>query len=126
MTSLRRLRRNESGMSMVFVSIGLAAFLTATTMAIDVGMFMTARSQAQNAADAAALAGATALAFNNFDDRTTSGPAVTGAINTARANPVIGAPPSVTAADVVFPADPGTGQNDLVQVTVYRTQAREI
>jgi len=124
MTPLRRLRRNESGMSMVFVSIGLAAFLTATTMAIDVGMFMTARSQAQNAADAAALAGATALAFNNFDDRTTSGPAVTGAINTAHANPVIGAQPSVTSADVVFPADPATGQNDLVQVTVYRTQAR--
>ena len=51
-------------------------FLAATTLAIDVGMFMTARSQAQNAADAGALAGAVALAFNDYNDRTTTGPAV--------------------------------------------------
>ena len=48
-------------MSFVYVGMGFMAFLSATTLAIDVGMFMTARSQAQNSADAGALAGAVAL-----------------------------------------------------------------
>ena len=42
------------------------AFVAASMLAIDVGMLMTARSQAQNAADAGALAGATALAFDRL------------------------------------------------------------
>ena len=59
---LHRLHRDERGMSLVFVGMGFMAFLAASTLAIDVGMFMTARTQAQTAADAAALAGAVALA----------------------------------------------------------------
>lgn len=109
---------------MIFVSLGFMAFLAATTLAIDVGMFMTARTQTQNAADAGALAGATALVFNSFTDHSSSGPAVTGAINAAQANLVIAQAPSVTASDVTFPLNPKTGQFDLVQVSVYRTQAR--
>ncbi|HXD20812.1 MAG TPA: pilus assembly protein TadG-related protein [Vicinamibacterales bacterium] len=116
------LRRDERGMSFVFIGLGFMAFVAASTLAIDVGMFMTARSQAQNAADAGALAGATALAFNSFDDRTTGGPAVQSAVNTALANSVIGASPSTTPADVTFPAGP-TG-NNRVKVNVFRTGAR--
>ena len=67
---LNRLHRDERGMSMVFVGLGFMAFLAATTLAIDVGMFMTARSQAQTAADSAALSGAIALAFDDY----TTGP----------------------------------------------------
>jgi hypothetical protein len=111
-------------MSMVFISIGFMSFMTATTLAIDVGMFMVARAQAQNAADAGALAGATALGFNSYTDRTATGPAVVGAVNTAQANPVIGQAPSVLPSDVTFPVDPVTGQSNLVQVSVYRTSAR--
>ena len=122
--SWRRLRSDERGMSMVFVSISFMSLFTATTLAIDVGMFMTARAQAQNAADAGALAGATALGFNSFTDRSATGPAVSSAVNTARANQVIGQPPSVLPADVTFPVDPTTGQSNLVQVTVYRTAER--
>src|SRR5207248_9566573 len=87
---LQRLRHDERGMSFIFVGVGFFAFLACTTLAIDVGMFMTARSQAQNSADAGALAGATALVFNSFTDRTPTGPAVQSAINTALANQVIG------------------------------------
>ena len=50
-TTLTRMHRDERGMSLVFVGVGFMAFLAATTLAIDVGMFVTARSQAQNAAD---------------------------------------------------------------------------
>src|SRR5258705_9025377 len=116
------LRRDERGMSFVFIGLGFMAFVAASTLAIDVGMFMTARSQAQNAADAGALAGAPALAFNDFDDRTTGGPAVQSAINTALGNSVIGASPSTTPADVTFPAGP-TG-NNRVRIHVFRTGTR--
>ena len=70
MKRLQRLETDESGMSYVFVGMGLMAFLSASMLAIDVGMLMTARSQAQNAADAGALAGATALFYDDFADRT--------------------------------------------------------
>ena len=53
-------------MSLVFVGMGLMAFLSASMLAIDVGMLMTARNQAQNSADAGALAGATALVYRQL------------------------------------------------------------
>src|SRR5215470_13279004 len=92
---LHRLARDERGFSLVYICVGFMAFLTATTLAIDVGMFMTARSQSQNSADAGALAGATALAFDSFTDHTAAGPAVSSALDTARANKVISQIPSV-------------------------------
>src|SRR5438093_13240383 len=87
--SFRRLRRDERGITLIFVATGFLAFMAATAIAIDVGMFMTARSQAQNAADAGAHAGAVALALNDFSDRSPSGPAVQSAIGAAQANQVI-------------------------------------
>jgi Flp pilus assembly protein TadG len=120
---LRQLRRDEQGMTFIFVGLGFMAFVAATTLAIDVGMFMTARSQAQNAADAGALAGATALALNDFNDRSSSGPAVQGAMNTAKSNLVIAQAPSVKVADVTFPVGP-TGLNNRVRVNVFRNAAR--
>jgi Putative Flp pilus-assembly TadE/G-like len=117
------LGRDERGMSLVFVSVAFMAALSATTLAIDVGMFMNSRSQAQNAADAGALAGAVALYYNNFDDRSSSGPAVLSAINTSTTNQVAGGAVSVRPEDVTFPLSP-SGQNNRVQVQVFRTSAR--
>jgi hypothetical protein len=111
-------------MSLVFVGATFIALLSATTIAIDVGMFMTARTQAQTSADAGALAGATALAFNSYTDRSPGGPAVQSSVNTALANRVAGDVVSVTPSDVSFPVDPATGQADRVQVDVYRTTSR--
>lgn len=119
---LTHLRRDERGVTLIVVGAGFMALMAATTLAIDVGMFMTARSQAQNAADSGALAGAVALIFNDFDNRTPSGPAVQSALGAARANLVIREDVSVTPADVTFPAGP-TG-NNRVQVTVRRTADR--
>jgi hypothetical protein len=111
-------------MSFVWMGIGFMAFFGATTLAIDVGMFMTARSQAQNSADAGALAGATALVFNDYNNRSPSGPAVQGAINTASANTVIRGAVSVQTGDVTFPIGP-TGLNNRVKVDVFRTADRK-
>jgi hypothetical protein len=95
------------------------AFLSATTLAIDVGMFMTARTQAQSAADAGALAGAVALVRNSYTDRTPSGPAVQSAISTATSNDVMHGAPKVEPPDVTFPLNP-SGQANRVQVIAHR------
>jgi Flp pilus assembly protein TadG len=124
MRRLERLRRDEKGMTYVFVGLGFMAFLSASMLAIDVGMLMTARSQAQNSADAGALAGATALVYDSFTDHTASGPAVTSAIAAGEANQVMGAQVSVTPPDVEFLQSPSTGQESRVRVTVWRTAER--
>jgi len=120
---IHHLYRDEQGMSFVYVGMGFMGFLAASTLAIDVGMFMTARAQAQNAADAGALSGVVALVANSYTDRSTSGPAVQSAINTAKANAIMGTAPSVLSGDVTFPVGP-TGVSNRVQVQVYRTVVR--
>ncbi|HSC27315.1 MAG TPA: pilus assembly protein TadG-related protein [Vicinamibacterales bacterium] len=110
-------------MSFVFVGFGLLAFLSASILAIDVGMLMTARNQAQNSADAGALAGAVALFFDDYDDRTPSGPAVTSAITAAQSNDVMGEDVSVLPSDVEF-LDDANGDPNQVRVTVYRHAMR--
>jgi Flp pilus assembly protein TadG len=123
LTRLRHLRRDERGMSFVYVAMGFMAFLSATTLAIDVGMFMTGRTQAQTSADSGALSGATALVFNSWDDRTSSGPAVQSALSAARSNQVIANTVSVNPSDVTFPLDPA-GNANRVKVDVFRTASR--
>ena len=121
-TRLRNIK-NESGFSLVFVAVGMMGFVAVSMLAIDVGMIMTARSQAQNSADASALAGATALVYNDWDDRTATGPAVMNALSAGRANKVMDAPVSVTVPDIGFPNDPA-GQPTRVKSTVYRDASR--
>ena len=120
---LHHVARDERGMSLVFVTVSFMAVLTATTLAIDIGMFMNSRSEAQNAADAGALAGAVALAYNSYTDRTPGGPAVQSAINTAKTNLVNRGAVSILPSDVTFPLDPN-GQPNRVAVQVFRTAAR--
>jgi Flp pilus assembly protein TadG len=119
----QHLRRSERGIATMYVGVGFMAFLAVSTLAIDVGMFMTARNQAQNSADGGALAGATALVFNNYNDRTSSGPAVQNSLAVARANQVMSGQVDIQPADVTFPLDPN-GLNNRVRVYVYRTTAR--
>src|SRR4051794_1630469 len=106
MQPINRLKNDERGFSMVFVALGFMAFLSASMLAIDVGMLMTARSQAQNSADAGALAGATALAYNDFDDRTPTGPAVTNALSASRTHPGMSGEGDEQPGDVTLPNDP--------------------
>lgn len=124
MRRIEKLHRDEKGMTYIFVGLGFMAFLSASMLAIDVGMLMTARSQAQNSADAGALAGATALVLDNWDDRTPSGPAVVNALAASHSNEVMGAQVSVTAPDVEFLTSPTTGEQSRVKVTVWRSAAR--
>ena len=120
---LRHLQGDERGVTLVFVGAGFLAFFAATTLAIDVGMFMAARAQAQNSADAGALAGAIALVYDSYSDRSAGGPVVQSAINTAIANTVMGDPVDIQPSDVTFPTDP-SGQANRVRVNVFRTMNR--
>jgi len=58
-------RRNERGSVLAVSTFGMLAFLLATGLCIDISHLYLVRSELQNAADAAALAGASAL---NSDD----------------------------------------------------------
>src|SRR5688572_22847564 len=120
MTRLPTRRRDEQGMTLIMVATGMMAFLSATMLAVDVGMLMVARTEAQNAADAGALAGAVALGYDDYDDRTAAGPAVTNAIaaGTAAENGVMNKNASVLAEDVTLPTI------NQIRVRVQRSSAR--
>jgi len=117
---LCQLRDDESGQTLVYIAIGFMTFVAASTFAVDVGTVVTARTQAQSAANAAALAGATALVH----DASSTGVAVQGAIASARRVSVVGTSPSVLPTDVTFQHD-AAGRSSRVQVKVYRTAARQ-
>jgi Flp pilus assembly protein TadG len=123
MIRLSHLRHDERGASLLYITVGFMAFFAATALAIDVGMLMTARGQAQTSADAGALSGALALALDDFDDRSATGPAVLSAMNTALENAVLKGIASVQPEDVTFPVGP-SGQSDRVRVNVFRTAER--
>lgn len=112
--------RDERGMTLILVAMGFVAFLAATMLSVDVGNLMVARTQSQHAADSGALAGAVALVFDNWDDRSDAGPAKQSAIAAATSpvNQVVNTPVSVEPADVTFPSI------EKVRVVVHRTNAR--
>jgi Putative Flp pilus-assembly TadE/G-like len=120
MTRLQTRLRDERGMTLVMVATGMVAFLSATMLAVDVGMLMVARTEAQNAADAGALAGAVALGFDDFNDRSATGPAKLNAIAAATSadNGVMNKKVSVFAEDVTFPT------TTRVRVRVQRSSIR--
>src|SRR5881392_796468 len=97
---------NDRGMTLIFVGLSMLAFMSAAMLALDVGNLMVARTQAQSAADSGALAGVTALAFDDFNNRSATGPAVQNAIVAATSpqNKVVNVIGSVIPADVSFPA----------------------
>ncbi len=61
--------KSDRGAVVVQVAVSLMALLALSSFVIDHGVMMTARAQAQNGADAGALAGARSLLFLHGDDR---------------------------------------------------------
>lgn len=64
----RRPLRNERGGTIVIVALAMLMLLSAVAIAVDIGMLLTARTEAQRAADASALAGAGWLILNAGDE----------------------------------------------------------
>jgi len=130
----RHNRRSERGAILVQTAIVTMVLIGFTAFVVDWGVLWVGRRQAQNAADAGALAGAIAMAFdtNGWTDRTPTGPARAGAHQMALSNGVWGQAPDVNInTDVYFtnspsemcPLDPN-GLTPCIRVDVYRNQAR--
>ena len=107
---------------LVHVAIGLVGLIAFSTFAVDYGVMWTARRQAQNAADAGALAGAISMAYVALDDQDL---ARQSARTVALQNLVWGAAPDVTDADITFPpcpAGPFPAGGNCIRVDVFRNQ----
>ena len=126
--------RSNRGAILLNVATGLMVFIGVTAFVVDYGVMWVGRGQAQNAADAGALAGAVAMAFdtNGWTDRTPTGPARASALRMAQVHSIWGQPPNVDVnTDVFFtglpaamcPAD-ANGRTPCIRVDVYRNQAR--
>ncbi len=118
----RYLRSNDDERGAMLLQAGLAllGLIALSTFIIDFGILWVGRAAAQNSADAGALAGATALAFDDFNDRTSGGPAVQSAWRLARGNHVWDVAPAVDPlVDITFPLCPD-GSNGCIRVNVFR------
>lgn len=105
----------------VFVLLGMMAL---SAVVVDFGVFWVGRGQAQNAADAGALAGAVSLAYDNPTSTTDFTAARQNALVVAQHNTVWGQPPSVLPdSDITFGLCPD-GVNTCVRVDTHRNQAR--
>ncbi len=117
-------RSSERGAVLVHVAIALLGLIAFTTFVADYGVMWVSRGQAQTSADAGALAGAVAMAY---DSPLNLGVVKNKAIAVAQANNVFGGVPSVLQGDVTFPACPpgAPGAPDTcIKVDVYRNQER--
>jgi Flp pilus assembly protein TadG len=128
-TTFRQRVASERGAVIIQVGVAILVLSAFAMFVIDYGVLWVSRHQAQNAADAGAIAGATALALDDFDDRSDTGPAKVAAHGFAQANYVWNESPVVDiASDVRFypdaPAEfPAMCSNDdCVRVDVYRNQ----
>jgi hypothetical protein len=121
----RLFSRRERGAVLVHVAVALVGLVGFSALSIDYGVFWMSRRQAQNSADAGALAGAIALAFDNPDDKTPTGPAAQNAFAATQANTVFGIAPDVDPAiDITFDPCSDDGSDACIQVRVFRTAAR--
>jgi hypothetical protein len=105
------------------VAIALVALIAFTGLVVDYGILWLARRQAQNSADAGAMAGAVSLGFVDFDNRNLARQA---ALDVALKNEVWLSVPDVTGADITFPpcppGAPAAGSNACIRVDVFRNQ----
>jgi hypothetical protein len=126
--------QSERGAMLILVALSLAALIAFTTFVVDYGVMWVGRRQAQNAADAGALAGAVSMAFdaNGWTNRAATGPARTAAQQMAVTNLIWGQAPDVNVlTDVFFTDTPAAmcvpdanGLTPCIRVDVYRNQAR--
>ncbi len=125
-TRTRTQRRPEAGVTLYLVAAGIFVLLGACGLAIDLGWLYLGRTEAQRAADAAALAGAQVFVDSGCtsgvlgcSDATVQAAARRSAEATGNRNLVGGASPNIQDADITFdntyPADPR------ITVTVHQT-----
>src|SRR5438046_9635517 len=100
--------RGERGAILVQVAFSILALTGFTAFVVDYGVLWVARGQAQNAADAGALAGAIALAFDDVDyPPTTTKPYNSAKLTGQCASRPAGCPTTAPFANPVWPSQTG-------------------
>jgi hypothetical protein len=113
---------SERGAILVHVAVALLVITALSAFAVDFGLFYLGRSEAQNAADGAAMAGAVALAYDS-PSQADDGPAKQSARAISQRHFVWGEAPAVdVSTDITFPACPD-GTATCIRVDVYRNAA---
>ena len=112
--SFRAFLGNDRGSVMIMVTVGLVACFAFVVLAVETAILMTTRTQLHNAADAAALAGASGLLEGSEATATERAIAIAGSNDAVQdgMQPVI-----ITADDVTFP------EPDICRVRTHRTVA---
>src|SRR5262245_23013914 len=121
MTTSRHVRPNERGAVLVHVAVILVGLIAFTAFAYDYGVMFVSRREAQNAADAGALAGAISLSYVDPNDQNL---AQQSAVAAAQSNAIWGQTPDMIMADVTFPACPPGAPGvtgTCVRADVFRT-----
>jgi Flp pilus assembly protein TadG len=122
MSTPQLLRSSERGAVLIQVAVCLLGLIAFTAFVVDYGVMWVSRGQAQTSADAGALSGALALAY---DSPTEFDAAKTKAQATALQNSVWGAPPDVQLTDVTFPVcPPPDAGGTCVRVNAFRNKTR--
>lgn len=125
MRQMQERARSERGAVLVQVAIALVGLMALSAFVIDYGVLWVARRQAQNSADAGALAGAVSMGFVDMEDQDL---ARQSAMDVSLSNFVWGTPPDITPEDVTFPVcppgSPGAGTSACIRVDVFRNQDR--
>jgi hypothetical protein len=125
--------QSERGAILIHVAVASVVLIAFTMFIVDYGILWLSRNQAQNSADAGALAAATALAFDDEDNFAADGPARLAARGFALENDVFLEDPDVDIDgdirfsqeafdETVFPAECET--ENCVRVDVFRNQDR--
>jgi Putative Flp pilus-assembly TadE/G-like len=110
-------RRSERGVILVQVALMILVLVAGATFVVDYGILWVSRGQAQNAADAGALAGALARAYDDFaTPPAADGRTAESALRSAEANLVWAEMPAV---QVSFNCPPGMA-GSCVRTDVYR------
>jgi hypothetical protein len=124
-----RSSQNEAGMTLILVAGAMVVLLGISALAIDLVALYVARNEAQRAADAAALAGATIFVAQGcttgvggcVPNGPQEAPATTQAINVAAQNLVFGQAPSSSTVATSFSYP--NSEEPQITVTVYRDSA---
>jgi hypothetical protein len=124
---------SDRGAVLVHVAVAMIGLMAFSTFVVDYGVLWSARRQAQNAADAAAMSGAAAFAFDEPYNQNPLAAGKAAAFRVSQRNPVWGEVPSVVpATDITFPAGPDCHVlldspfqlYDCIRVDVHRNAGR--
>jgi Flp pilus assembly protein TadG len=109
--------RSEHGVSLILVGLALLALTSLSALVLDYGIMWVGRHDAQNAADAGALAGATSRAF---EEPTAAGPLTTAAATIAADAVKVFGITTTPVVDATTPCPPWAGGGtECVQVNVF-------